>query len=227
MPALGTPWGRQRASIVPLVTIRLSLVLRDLVASTVQRGAYEVLTPTGQHRGGDRRRRPPRRTRGRTSPAADRRGGDRSRRARRSIDVDSSDTGRIYLHILHAERAAATAEHVVEQLAELACAALPDSRPDGRCRRDPRHRVLIAFGLTFVAAGDPGGDRPGLDRRSRRRARRRRRCRSWVPWHGRRRPTPDPCDSVTSRTSSVMAIVGFTATVAASRFIEHQRGRPK
>ncbi|MAJ88458.1 MAG: hypothetical protein CL416_02445 [Acidimicrobiaceae bacterium] len=39
------------------------------------------------------------------------------------IDVDP-DTGRIYLHILHAERADATAEHV-QELADLACRALP------------------------------------------------------------------------------------------------------
>ena len=43
------------------------------------------------------------------------------------IDVDASQ-GRIYLHILHAERAAATAEHVA-QLAELTCAALPVPDP--------------------------------------------------------------------------------------------------
>jgi multicomponent Na+:H+ antiporter subunit E len=39
------------------------------------------------------------------------------------IDVDP-DTGRIYLHILHAERAEATARHV-QELADLACRALP------------------------------------------------------------------------------------------------------
>ena len=39
------------------------------------------------------------------------------------IDVDP-DTSRIYLHILHAERAEATAEHV-QELANLACRALP------------------------------------------------------------------------------------------------------
>ncbi|MEM8707067.1 MAG: Na+/H+ antiporter subunit E [Actinomycetota bacterium] len=39
------------------------------------------------------------------------------------IDVDP-DRSRIYLHILHAERADATADHV-EELAELACQALP------------------------------------------------------------------------------------------------------
>lgn len=39
------------------------------------------------------------------------------------IDVDP-DRSRIYLHILHAERADATAEHV-QELAELACQALP------------------------------------------------------------------------------------------------------
>jgi multisubunit Na+/H+ antiporter MnhE subunit len=39
------------------------------------------------------------------------------------IDVDP-DTSRIYLHILHAERAEATAGHV-QELANLACRALP------------------------------------------------------------------------------------------------------
>lgn len=39
------------------------------------------------------------------------------------IDVDP-DTSRIYLHILHAERAEATAGHV-QELADLACRALP------------------------------------------------------------------------------------------------------
>ena len=39
------------------------------------------------------------------------------------IDVDP-ETSRIYLHILHAERAEATAEHV-QELADLACCALP------------------------------------------------------------------------------------------------------
>ena len=43
------------------------------------------------------------------------------------VDVDP-DSGRIYCHLLHGERAEATAKHV-EELAELACQALPVPDP--------------------------------------------------------------------------------------------------
>ena len=39
------------------------------------------------------------------------------------VDADP-DTGRLYLHLLHLDRAEGTVEHVLE-LAELACRALP------------------------------------------------------------------------------------------------------
>ena len=121
LPALGTP-GVGRVRIVPLVTFGF-VVLRDLVASTFS-VAYEVLTPPDNTE--------------EAIVAVDLPGDSRAHMllivvavtvtpGTAVIDVDSSQ-GRIYLHILHAERAAATAEHVA-QLAELTCAALPVPDP--------------------------------------------------------------------------------------------------
>lgn len=121
VPALGTP-GVGSVNIVPLMRFGF-VVLRDLVASTFS-VAYEVLTPPDNT--------------DEAIVAVDLPGDSRAHLllivvavtvtpGTAVIDVDSAQ-GRIYLHILHAERAAATAEHV-EELAELACAALPVPDP--------------------------------------------------------------------------------------------------
>ncbi|MEO0495622.1 MAG: Na+/H+ antiporter subunit E [Actinomycetota bacterium] len=112
------PPGVGRVRIRPLLTFG-AIVGQDLVMSTFN-VAYEVITPTDY-----------------TEEAII--GVDLPGNARAHmmliavavtvtpgtavIDVDP-DTSRIYLHILHAERADATAEHV-QKLAELACQALP------------------------------------------------------------------------------------------------------
>lgn len=121
VPALGTP-GVGGVKLLPLVTFGF-MVVRDMVASTLS-VAYEVLTPPDN-----------------TEEAivgVDLPGNSRAHMllivvavtvtpGTAVVDVDAMQ-GRIYLHLLHAERAEATAEHV-QRLAELACAALPVPDP--------------------------------------------------------------------------------------------------
>ena len=121
VPALGTP-GVGGVNLVPLVTFAL-VVLRDLLASTLS-VAYEVLTPPDNTE--------------EAIVAVDLPGNSRAHMllivvavtvtpGTAVVDVDAMK-GRIYLHLLHAERADATAAHV-RRLAELACAALPVPDP--------------------------------------------------------------------------------------------------
>ena len=121
LPALGTP-GEGGLRIVPLVKFG-AMVVWDLVASTFS-VAYEVMTPPDNTE--------------EAIVAVDLPGDSRSHLlllvvavtvtpGTAVIDVDAAQ-GRIYLHLLHAERADATAVHV-RKLAELACAALPVPEP--------------------------------------------------------------------------------------------------
>ena len=121
IPVIGTP-GVGGVRIVPLSKFAW-LVTKDLVASTFS-VAYEVATPTDY-----------------TDEAivrVDLPGNSRSHMllivvavtvtpGTAVVDVDP-DSGRIYCHLLHGERAEATAKHV-EELAELACQALPVPDP--------------------------------------------------------------------------------------------------
>ena len=104
--------------IVPLLHF-LWLVLVDLVVSTVY-VAWEILTPTDHT--------------DEAIIAVDTEVGSRSHflmlvvaitvtPGTAVIDSDA-DTGRLYLHLLHAEKASEIEEHV-RQLAELSCRALP------------------------------------------------------------------------------------------------------
>lgn len=121
VPVLGTP-GVGEVKVVPLVKFGFG-VLRDLVASTFS-VAYEVLTPPDNTE--------------EAIVAVDLPGNSRAHMllivvavtvtpGTAVVDVDA-EHGRIFLHLLHADRAEATALHV-ERLAELACAALPVPDP--------------------------------------------------------------------------------------------------
>jgi multicomponent Na+:H+ antiporter subunit E len=116
--AAGLEPGRGRIRIVPLAHF-LYLVAVDLVVATAS-VAWEILTPTDYTE--------------EAILAVDTSAESRSHLlllvvaitvtpGTAVVDVDV-DTGRLYLHLLHADRAAGTAEHV-RRLAALACRALP------------------------------------------------------------------------------------------------------
>lgn len=115
-----------RIRVVPLVRL-LGLVLFDLLASTIA-VAREILTPTDRTRESVIEVRVPRESRSHVlvlvvaitlTPGT------------AVVDADP-DTGTLYLHLLHDDRRGAVERHA-QQLARLACQALPFGRPSGVC----------------------------------------------------------------------------------------------
>jgi multicomponent Na+:H+ antiporter subunit E len=118
----GVSVGRGPLRIVPLLQF-LWLVAVDLVVSTAS-VAWEILTPTDYTDEAVIAVDTPAETRGHllmlviaitVTPGT------------AVIDSDA-DTGRLYLHLLHADKADSITAHV-QRLAELACRALPDGEP--------------------------------------------------------------------------------------------------